>query len=163
MQVCAYLCIVNRTASRQWAVRSILSERVVSSQSDLARLLAEQGFRVTQATVSRDLRAVGAVKARSSDGTLRYMWEPGPSSSRTGEALAVALSTYAESVRASGNLVVIRTPPGAAHVVAAAIDGVGLQGILGTVAGDDTMLIVADEETGGRAVAELIEQIGVSG
>ena len=95
------------------------------------------------------------------DGTLRYTWESDPASTNTREALAVALSTYAESVRASGNVVVIRTPPGAAHVVAAAIDGVGLQGILGTVAGDDTMLVVADEETGGRAVAKMIEQIGV--
>lgn len=154
---------MNRTASRQWAVRAILSEQVVSSQSDLARLLAEQGFGVTQATVSRDLRAVGAVKARAADGTLRYVWEPGPPSNHTREALAMALSTYAESVRSSGNLVVIKTPPGAAHVVAAAIDAVDLQGILGTVAGDDTILIVADEETGGRAVVESIEQIGVSG
>ena len=154
---------MNRTASRQWAVRTILSERVVTSQSDLVRLLAEQGFPVTQATVSRDLQAVGAVKVRTADGTMRYMWEPDPASSLTREALAVTLYTYAESVRASGNLVVVKTPPGAAHVVAAAIDGAGLDGVLGTVAGDDTMLIVADEDTGGRAVAELIEQIGVHG
>ena len=154
---------MNRTASRQWAVRTILSEQVVTSQSDLVRLLAEQGFPVTQATVSRDLQAVGAVKVRTADGTMRYMWEPDPASSRTREALALTLYAYAESVRASGNLVVVRTPPGAAHVVAAAIDGAGLDGVLGTVAGDDTMLIVADEDTGGRAVAELIEQIGVHG
>ena len=154
---------MNRTVSRQSALRAILSEQVVTSQSDLARLLTEHGFPVTQATVSRDLRAIGAVKARATDGTMRYMWDPGPQSSNTRDVLAVTLSTYARSVLASGNLVVVKTPPGAAHVVAAAIDDSALDGILGTVAGDDTMLIVADEETGGRAVAELIEQIGVHG
>ena len=154
---------MNRTASRQWALRAILTEQVVSSQAHLARLLAEQGFGVTQATVSRDLRAVGAVKTRLADGTMRYMWDPGRQFSNTREALAVTLSTYAKSVLASGNLVVVKTPPGAAHVVAAAIDDSALDGVLGTVAGDDTMLIVADDETGGRAVAELIEQIGVHG
>ncbi|MXY75852.1 MAG: hypothetical protein F4Y40_02040 [Acidimicrobiia bacterium] len=72
------------------------------------------------------------------------------------------MSTYVTSVRSSGNLVVIKTPPGAAHVVAAAIDDADLGGILGTVAGDDTMLVVAGEETGGPAVAQLIEELGVS-
>ena len=154
---------MNRTAYRRWALRAILSEQVVPSQAHLVGLLAEQGFRVTQATVSRDLRAVGAVKARMADGTMRYMWEPAPQSSDVREVLAMTLSTYAKSVTASGNLVVVKTPPGAAHVVAAAIDDADLDGILGTVAGDDTTLIVADEETGGTAVAELIEQIGVHG
>ena len=156
---------MDRRASRRWAVRTILSERVVTSQPELARLLAEQGFRVTQATISRDLRAVGAVKARAADGALRYVCEPGSASSPDDarEALARALSSYAGSICASGNLVVVTTPPGAAHVVAAAIDGADLPGILGTVAGDDTTLIVADEETGGQAVAERIAQIGVSG
>ena len=154
---------MNRTTSRRWALRAILSEQVVSSQAHLARLLAEQGFQVTQATVSRDLRAVGAVKTRLADGTMRYTWDAAPKPSNAREILAITLSTYAKSVTASDNLVVVKTPPGAAHVVAAAIDDSALDGVLGTVAGDDTMLIVADEETGGRAVAELIEQIGVNG
>ena len=75
----------------------------------------------------------------------------------------MTLSTYVTSVRSSGNLVVIKTPPGAAHVVAAAIDDAGVAGILGTVAGDDTLLVVAGEEAGGPAVAQLIEELGVSG
>lgn len=155
--------MMNRTASRQRAVRAILSEQAVSSQSHLARLLAEQGFWVTQATVSRDLRAVGAVKTRSADDILRYIWEPGIAPPDAMDALAATLSSFARSVRASGNLVVIKTPPGAAHVVAAAIDGAGLDGVLGTVAGDDTMLIVTDERAGGRAVAKSIEKIGAGG
>ena len=144
-------------------MRSILSEQAVSSQADLARLLAEQGFQVTQATVSRDLWAVGAVKARTADGSLRYFWEPGSDPDDSRDALAMTLSNYVTSVRSSGNLVVIKTPPGAAHVVAAAIDDAGIGGILGTVAGDDTMLVVAGEETGGPAIAKLIEELGASG
>jgi len=154
---------MNRTTSRRWALRALLSEQVVSSQAQLARLLAGQGFRVTQATVSRDLRAVGAVKTRLADGTMRYTWDSAPQPPNAREVLAITLATYAKSVTPSGNLVVVKTPPGAAHVVAAAIDDSALDGILGTVAGEDTMLIVADEATGGRAVAELIEQIGVHG
>ena len=73
---------MNRTTSRRWALRAILSEQVISSQAHLARLLTEQGFRVTQATVSRDLRAIGAVKTRLADGTMRYMWDAAPLSSK---------------------------------------------------------------------------------
>ena len=144
-------------------MRSILSEQAVSSQADLARLLAEAGFQVTQATVSRDLWAVGAVKARTADGSLRYFWEPGSDPGDTRDALAMTLSNYVTSVRSSGNLLVIKTPPGAAHVVAAAIDDAGMEGILGTVAGDDTLLVVAGEETGGSEVAKLIQELGVNG
>lgn len=151
------------TEARRRVVRSILSEQAVSSQADLARLLAEAGFQVTQATVSRDLWAVGAVKARTADGSLRYFWEPGSDPGDTRDALAMTLSNYVTSVRSSGNLLVIKTPPGAAHVVAAAIDDAGMEGILGTVAGDDTLLVVAGEETGGSEVAKLIQELGVNG
>lgn len=151
------------TDSRRWALRAILSEQVVTSQSELARLLAERGFQVTQATVSRDLRAVGAAKTRSADGTMRYVWEAVTRHPDTVDALATALASFSRSIQASGNLVVIKTHPGAAHVVAGAIDGARLDGVLGTVAGDDTMLIVTDEASGGRMVAESIEEIGAGG
>ena len=152
--------LMKQTASRRRAVRSILAERVVTSQSELARLLVERGFSATQATVSRDLRAVGAVKARGSDGTLRYIRESGPSSRGTRDALATVLAGYAESVRPGGEVVVVRTPPGAAHVVAAAIDRADLPGVLGTVAGDDTILVVGERHTEGRAIVEMLE-VGV--
>ena len=154
---------MNTTSARRRAVRTILAEQVVSTHAELAEHLATQGFRVTQATVSRDLWAVGAVKTRTENGSLRYVWEPDPEPTKTRNTLAMTLSTYVMSVQASGNLVVVKTPPGAAHVVAAAIDDAGISGILGTVAGDDTMLVVVCEETGGQAVAQLIGELGVSG
>lgn len=152
---------MNRTGSRRRLLKTILSEQEVTDQRQLARLMAEQGFRVTQATVSRDLQAVGAVKARSPGGTLRYIrGRPGTGSTDARGVLAENLASYARSVQASGNLVVVKTPPGAAQVVAAAIDGADLEGVLGTVAGDDTILIVATEASGGGTVAKELEQIG---
>ncbi len=151
------------TASRRLAVRNILSETEVLSQRQLVGLLADRGYQVTQATVSRDLQALGAVKSRTGSGTMRYVWEPGRGQPGALDALAETLSTYARSMRVSGNLVVLRTPPGAAQVVAAAIDNADLRGVLGTVAGDDTLLIVADESGGGRSVAKSIEEIGAGG
>lgn len=145
--------------SRRLALRNILSRQTISSQARLAALLKTRGFNVTQATVSRDLRAVGAVKTRTADGTLRYVWEPDSGFDQT-QALASTLQTYLISIQTSGNLVVAMTPPGAAQVVAAAVDRAELEGILGTVAGDDTVLVVASEETGGSEVEQLLKKIG---
>ncbi|MXX64019.1 MAG: arginine repressor [Acidimicrobiia bacterium] len=150
---------MNRTVSRRLALRNILSRQTISSQARLAALLKTRGFNVTQATVSRDLRAVGAVKTRTADGTLRYVWEPDSGFDQT-QALASTLQTYLISIQTSGNLVVAMTPPGAAQVVAAAVDRAELEGILGTVAGDDTVLVVASEETGGSEVEQLLKKIG---
>lgn len=147
-------------SARRRAVRAILAEEAVFTHRDLVPLLAERGHAVTQATVSRDLRAIGAVKTAAGEGRARYA-APDP------EAMDVprispgrVLGEYAEAIRCSGNLVVVTTPPGAAHVVARSIDVAGLPGVLGTVAGDDTTLVVADERTGGRAVADLLERLG---
>lgn len=142
-----------RAAARRRAIRSMLRERRITSQEQLVELLAEAGHPVTQATVSRDLRAVGAVKSPVGEG--RYRLVDGPAGD--GE-LAQALGEFALGMAPSGNLVVIRTPPGAAQVVAGAIDRAGLEGVLGTVAGDDTVLVVAEERRGGRGVAGDLER-----
>jgi len=148
------------TTSRHRALRSIIAEHPVSNQGDLVGLLAARGFDVTQATVSRDLQAVGAVKARDAAGSLRYVLSSNSVADSPHGALARALAEYAETILVSGNLVVVKTPPGAAHVVALAVDGTVVPGVLGTVAGDDTMLIVVDEETGGTNVARYLEGLG---
>lgn len=148
------------TAARRRLIRRLLLDNVVSSQADLVELLALENHTVTQATVSRDLHALGAVKSREGS-RLRYLLpdEIAP----TGEAfesLAHALSAFVESITPTGNLVVVRTAPGAAHVVAAAADAAPLEGILGTIAGDDTLLVVAAERVGGAKVAKQLEKIG---
>ena len=149
------------TAARHRALRDIITDTVVSSQGDLVGSLAGRGFVVTQATISRDLQSMGAIKARDSHGTLRYVLSNGHNpGAETHATLGRALAEYAETINVSGNLVVITTPAGAAHVVALAIDAVDLPGTIGTIAGDDTLLIIADEATTGRAVAEDLERIG---
>jgi len=149
------------TAARHRALRSILARSTVASQADLVGLLHEAGYDVTQATVSRDLHAVGAVKARDVDGVAHYVLADDlHPSNEAEEALAHAMDEYAESIQVSLNLVVIKTPPGAAHVVAAAVDSSSLIGVLGTVAGDDTLMIIASEDVGGQHVRSQLERIG---
>ncbi len=145
--------------ARRRLVRRLLTTRRIRSQRELRELLAAAGFPVTQATVSRDLGAVGARKVRDpDDGEARYELAAEVDQASELEALRQAIDEYVATVRWSGNLVVMRVPPGAAHLVASRMDAVGLPGVLGTVAGDDTLLVVADEQVGGAAVAAMIER-----
>jgi transcriptional regulator of arginine metabolism len=145
---------VAETAARRRALRRLLAGDTPHTQSELARALRRQGFPSTQATVSRDLAAMGFSKEGD-----RYV-----AGRRTADHRYVArtLSAYVESIASSGNLVVLRTPPGAAQVVAAALDGVDIDGILGTVAGDDTVLVVAATAGGGAALHRKLEKIGAA-
>lgn len=148
--------IMSTTSARRRLIRSLLTERPVASQQDLVGILEEGGISTTQATVSRDLAAIGAVK--EDDGyTLR------PVTEQTDQAgLRHLLDDFAVAIVPSGNLVVVRTPPGAAHVLGAALDGAALDGVIGTVAGDDTLLVVCAEDVGGRALAHRLDRIGAT-
>ena len=111
--------------------------------------------------MSRDLTEMGAAKRRSSDGLFGYtLPEEPPSGDASSEVVARALAQFANTITSTGSLVVIKTPPGAAQVVASAVDGAVLGGVLGTVAGDDTLLVVVDEQVGGWRVAKELERIG---
>ncbi len=149
------------TAARHRTLRSILARQTVASQEDLVTLLNDAGYGVTQATVSRDLHSLGAIKGRDSNGAPQYVIADDlHPSNEAEEALAHAMDEYAESIEVSLNLIVIKTPPGAAHVVAAAVDSSSLGGVLGTVAGDDTIMIIAAEDVGADRVRSQLEQIG---
>jgi len=135
-------------ATRHARIVSLIRDRTVRAQTELADLLAAGGITVTQATLSRDLEELGAVKVRSSDGASAYMIpEDGTAALRRAEAAPARLQRLLRElltgVDASGNLVVLRTPPGAAQFLASAIDRAGLPDVVGTIAGDDTILIVA--------------------
>jgi len=145
---------MSSTAARRRLIRSIINDRSVSSQADLVALLANSGVKVTQATVSRDLAEIGATKRQ--DG--RY--QLGEVTEAADAVLIKAFEEFVESISSSGTLVVIKTPPGAAQVVAAAIDGAGIDGVIGTVAGDDTIIVVASEQATGRGVKHKLEKIG---
>ena len=149
------------TAQRRRLVRELIASQPVLSQDQLRRLLAEAGHPVTQATVSRDLDAIGAAKAPDGHGGSRSRLV-GQVAGPARQALAEAIRDFVRTARVSANLVVVTTPPGAAHLVASRIDAVEVEGVLGTVAGDDTLLIVADEAVGANRVAERIDLIGAN-
>ena len=149
-------------AARHAKIITLLEQREVRSQNELAELLADEGVQVTQGTLSRDLVEIGALRVRSSGGHLVYA-VPGEGGDRTphvGEfasfeaRLARLCAEVLVSAEASANLVVLRTPPGAAQYFASAVDRVGWDSILGTIAGDDTILLITRSPSGGRDVAE---------
>jgi transcriptional regulator of arginine metabolism len=141
-------------ASRHARIVALIREESVHSQTELAELLAEAGIQVTQATLSRDLEELGAVKVSGAylipeDGN-----RPLRQSEQAPARLVRLLRELLTGADASGNLVVLRTPPGAAQFLASALDRSGLPDVVGTIAGDDTILVVAREATGGPALAE---------
>ena len=142
---------------RQHRIARLLEEQVVSSQAQVVDLLAAEGVHATQATVSRDLDELGAVKVRIPGGTMAYAI-PEHAKERTvpEDHLRRVMGEFVVEVAWSGNLVVLRTPPGSAHVVGSALDRAALAEVVGTVAGDDTILVVSAEQVGGAAVAELL-------
>lgn len=145
---------------RQHRITKLLGTEAVTSQVQLVALLAAEGVEATQTTVSRDLEELGAVKVRIPGGESVYALPELPvQQTTTVEHLRRILGEWAVEVAASGNLVVIRTPPGSAHVVGSALDRSGLPTLVGTVAGDDTVLGVAADGTSGMDLARQLAEI----
>ncbi len=147
---------------RQHRVARFLAEEAVSSQAQLVELLADAGIAATQATVSRDLEDLGAMKVRVAGGATVYAIPELPVDQVAPEDhLRRVLGEWLVDVVRSGDLVVLRTPPGSAHVVASALDRSGRPALLGTVAGDDTLLAIATEGDGARLAKDLAELAGI--
>jgi transcriptional regulator of arginine metabolism len=134
---------------RQAVLFELLTSGQLLSQADAVTQLSAKGIEATQATVSRDLEELGAVRIRSDSG-FRYAL---PSeTSRFGISLAKVMREYVLRTATSGNLIVIHTPPGHASIVAAAIDRAEVAGVVGVVAGDDTLFICVAESTSPKSV-----------
>ncbi|MGH9229641.1 MAG: arginine repressor [Acidimicrobiales bacterium] len=147
-------------AQRQHRVARLLSDHDVTSQGQLVELLAAEGVAATQATVSRDLEDLGAIKVRGRGGETVYAIPDLPSEQRAPEDhLRRVFSEWVVEVAHSANLVVLRTPPGSAHVVGSALDRSGLPGVIGTVAGDDTLVVVVAEDTTGAAMSRRLAEM----
>ena len=132
----------------------------MTSQTQLVELLDESGMTATQATVSRDLDDLGAVKVRVPGGHTVYAIPEHPVDRVAPEDhLRRVLGDWVAEIGSSGNLVVLRTPPGSAHVVASALDRAGMSEILGTVAGDDTIVAIAAGGTTGKALAVQLREL----
>lgn len=145
---------------RQQRIARILERQAVASQAQLAELLAADGVAATQATVSRDLDDLGAVKVRVPGGDTVYaIPEMAKDQIAPEDNLRRILGDWVGEVGHSANLVVLRSPPGTAHVVASALDRAGLVDVVGTVAGDDTVLVVAAEKVGGARMARRLAEL----
>ena len=146
--------------SRQHRIVQLLGDVAVTSQTQLVDLLIAEDIEATQATVSRDLEDIGAVKVRVPGGDLVYALPEHPSEQvAPADHLRRVLSDWVADVAYSHNIVVVRTPPGSAHVVASALDRSGLEDVIGTVAGDDSIMIVASEESTGKDLAAHISDL----
>jgi len=145
---------------RQHVVAKLLSTHAVTSQEQLVALLAKEGVAATQATVSRDLDEIGAVKVRTGGGETLYAVPELPKDQRAPEdLLRRAFAEFVVEVAHSANLVVLRTPPGTANLVAAALDRASRADVVGTVAGDDTIIVVVSEAIIGRALAGAFREL----
>lgn len=152
-------------AARHARIVALIRGRPVHSQTQLAELLADEGMPVTQATLSRDLEELGAVKLRGAAGGGVYVipedgmppLRPAGGSDQAPPArLARLLRELLTGADCSGNLAVLRTPPGAAQFLASALDRSGMPEVVGTIAGDDTILVVAREQVGGAGLVKLL-------
>ena len=141
----------NVSARRAKAI-ALIQSGAIQSQSDLVVALKKNGYRVTQATASRDLEEIGAVRARSKDGESIYKITD--SSDDALSRINPVPSKLILSVDHSANLAVIHTPPGAAQFVASSLDHATLTGVIGTIAGDDTIILVSKKATGGAQLAK---------
>ena len=146
--------------ARQRRIVDLLQTQQVTSQAMLVELLGSNGASATQATVSRDLEELGAVKVRVPGGDLVYAIPESPHAQvAPPEQLRRVLGEWVAEVTWSANLVVVRTPPGSAHVVGSALDRANLDGVLGSVAGDDTILVVTASPTGGSRVGKKLSEL----
>lgn len=137
---------------RQALIIELVATYEIASQTELVQLLADHGVEVNQATVSRDLEQLGIGKQRGADGTLAY-------AGTERDGLAQLMRQFVTEIESSGNLAILRTPPGAASTIASAIDNAGVAGCIATLQGDDTVLVVAREPATGRDIADTLRAV----
>lgn len=156
--------------ARHAKIRELVSRSSIRSQAELAQKLADEGVSVTQGTLSRDLVEIGAARVRSSEGGLIYA-VPAEGHDREFQAdiaetsiakLASLCRDLLVSAEASANLAVLRTPPGAAQFLASAVDHSASKEILGTIAGDDTIMVISRDPSGGQQVADYFTELAES-
>jgi transcriptional regulator of arginine metabolism len=142
-------------AFRQAAILELVDREAVLSQEALRRKLRGRGIDATQATISRDLKELGLLK-RAADGAYQRADRDGPPAAGTEQALRRAVSEYLSRVSRVRELIVLRTGPGQAHALAVAIDRHPAESVVGTIAGDDTILVIARDS---RRASEFVQQL----
>ncbi len=148
--------MTSQRRERQGAILRLIRDRPISTQHELAAALSEEHFDVVQTTVSRDVHELGLVKVRAPNGLLAYALPDTALERDRLRAFADAFSHWALAVESSGNIVLVTTPPGYASALAQAVDQAGHPHVLGTVAGSNTIIVVAREGVSG---AELRDEL----
>lgn len=141
---------------RHRAIAELIRSQPLASQEELAERLAGQGFAVTQATISRDLDQLGAVKVRR-DGRLGYALPDAFANTPVPTGLAAVLRDWVRSIDVAGNLVVLKTPPGSAHLIGVALDQAALPDVVGTICGDDTVFVAVKSASKARPFAQRLQ------
>jgi transcriptional regulator of arginine metabolism len=147
--------ILDSGPSRRSLIIELVENGVIHSQSDLVKALARKGIKVTQATASRDLEELGAVRGKDASGVFRYQFIANT------EVASTSLKNLVLEIDASGNLAVIKTPPGAAQLLAGQLDRAIKNGAIsgiGSIAGDDTIMVISKSANGGAALAKAIDR-----
>ena len=144
---------------RQHRIAKLLEEQGVGSQLQLVELLATEGIIATQATVSRDLEDLGAVKVRAKGGLVYAVPELAQERVAPDDHLRRVMGEFVVEIASSGNIVVLRTPPGSAHVVGSALDRSGLEDVIGNVSGDDTVMVICAESAPSSLIAGRLSEL----
>jgi transcriptional regulator of arginine metabolism len=147
--------ILDSGPSRRSLIIELVENGVIHSQSDLVKALSKKGIKVTQATASRDLEELGAVRGKDASGVFRYQFITNT------EVASTSLKNLVLEIDASGNLAVIKTPPGAAQLLAGQLDRAIKNGAIsgiGSIAGDDTIMVISKSANGGAALAKAIDR-----
>ena len=139
--------------ARKNAILAILQEQVIDSQESLVHALKKNGIILTQATASRDLLEIGAYRGKDADGVMRYLSPTIPIPASTSQSNNLLISAVP-----SGNLLVLRTPPGGAQLLAGTLDHSRIPSLIGTIAGDDTVLAISSTAQGGVRLKQEIEE-----
>lgn len=140
----------------------LIADKRFSSQEALASALGRAGFAVTQGTLSRDLRSLGAGKRPGTNGKPVYELPGPPAETLDRDRQLIDLKSFVNEIRVAQNLMVVRTPPGHAHGVGRALDMANYEGVVGTVAGDDTILVVAEDGACARRLKKHLDSLAAS-
>lgn len=143
---------------RQTKILELIKTYEINTQDDLLNKLNESGFNVTQATISRDIKELKLQKMVTSDGKYKYTAASKSTQSFTGNFNSL-FSTSVTSVDSAGNMLVLKTVSGMAQGVCAALDAVGIDGVVGTIAGDDTIFVVARNDSSAATIVSMLKKL----
>ena len=145
-------------SSRQEAIAQVIRSGGIGSQEELAERLAGLGFTATQATISRDLEQLGAIKVRKS-GQSSYALPEGGAPTTGDPLMQLVFRDWVQEIAVAGNLVVIKTPPGSAHLVGVSLDQGGLADVVGTICGDDTIFVATPGSEAAHSLREKLAEL----